>query len=74
MIPAYNESGRLPATLRRIREYLDASGVVHEIVVVDDGSSDGTAERALEAGYGDHVAKPIQILHLVAIMTRLAAR
>jgi dolichyl-phosphate beta-glucosyltransferase len=55
VIPAYNESARLPATLRRVREYLDASGVPHEILVVDDGSSDGTAERALEAGGSDVV-------------------
>lgn len=55
MIPAYNEAGRLPATLARLREYLDANGPSpYEILVVDDGSQDDTAARALTAG-GDVV-------------------
>jgi len=48
VIPAFNEAQRLPATLARIREYL--AGASYEIVVADDGSSDGTAERARAAG------------------------
>jgi len=55
VIPAYNEAGRLPATLQRVREYLAARDPCHEIVVVDDGSADGTAERAREAGGPDVV-------------------
>jgi dolichyl-phosphate beta-glucosyltransferase len=50
VIPAYNEAERLPRTLARVREYLDAWGRPYEIVVVDDGSADGTAERARAAG------------------------
>ena len=42
VIPAYNEAERLPATLRRVREYLDAAGEEYEVIVVDDGSTDGT--------------------------------
>jgi dolichyl-phosphate beta-glucosyltransferase len=49
VIPAYNEATRLPATLKRVGEYLRAEGISHEIVVVDDGSTDGTAERARES-------------------------
>ena len=48
VIPAYNEAGRLPATLRKIEAYLEARGVRYEIVVVDDGSRDGTARIARE--------------------------
>ncbi|MFN2582693.1 MAG: glycosyltransferase, partial [Candidatus Dormibacteria bacterium] len=51
VIPAYNEEARLPATLERIRAYLDGTGEDYEVVVVDDGSADGTrgvAERAAE--------------------------
>jgi dolichyl-phosphate beta-glucosyltransferase len=33
-----------------VREYLDGRGISHEIVVVDDGSADGTAELARDAG------------------------
>jgi dolichyl-phosphate beta-glucosyltransferase len=52
VIPAFNEAGRLPATLARVREYLAARGSSHEILVVDDGSIDGT-ERAARAGGED---------------------
>jgi len=46
IIPAYNEEARLPATLRRIAEYLRASNRPTEVIVVDDGSRDRTAEIA----------------------------
>lgn len=42
VIPAYNEEKRLPATLDRVKQYLDASGVSYEVIVVDDGSQDQT--------------------------------
>ncbi len=44
MIPAYNEEKRLPATLDRVIQWLDARHLqFSETIVVDDGSSDGTA-------------------------------
>ena len=43
VIPAYNEEKRLPPTFDRIAAWIRASGVDAEIVVVDDGSTDGTA-------------------------------
>jgi len=46
IIPSYNEESRLPATLERIAEYLADSGIKAEVVVVDDGSKDGTAAVA----------------------------
>ena len=42
VIPAYNEEKRLPAYLREITEYFDGRGEKYEVVVVDDGSQDGT--------------------------------
>jgi len=50
VIPAFNEAERLPRTLGRLADYLRAFGRAHEILVVDDGSSDATAERARAAG------------------------
>ncbi|RPH57065.1 glycosyltransferase family 2 protein [bacterium] len=46
VIPAFNESLRLGPTLRRILDYLKPSGTPYEILVVDDGSTDGTSEVA----------------------------
>ncbi len=46
IIPAYNEELRLPATLERIAAYLSTFGREAEVLVVDDGSKDGTAAVA----------------------------
>jgi dolichyl-phosphate beta-glucosyltransferase len=46
IIPAFNEAERLPATLVRVREYLDGAGEEYEVLVVDDGSRDDTAKVA----------------------------
>ncbi len=43
VIPSFNEEKRLPATLDRIATYVCASGRNTEVIVVDDGSADGTA-------------------------------
>ncbi len=43
VIPAYNEESRIGRTLERICAYLSALGSASEIIVVDDGSNDGTA-------------------------------
>ncbi len=42
VIPAFNEEHNLPRTLERLIDYL--SDIVFEIVVVDDGSTDGTVD------------------------------
>lgn len=46
VIPAYNEARRLPATLERVLDYLDQQDYSARIVIVDDGSTDGTAAVA----------------------------
>lgn len=42
VVPAYNESSRLPATLRAIFDWADANEIDVEVIVVDDGSVDDT--------------------------------
>jgi dolichyl-phosphate beta-glucosyltransferase len=44
VIPAFNESTRINRTLDRVLPYLRARGLPFEVFVVDDGSSDGTAD------------------------------
>ena len=44
IIPAYNEEKRLPATLEKVRAYLNQQKYTSEVVVVDDGSTDNTKE------------------------------
>jgi glycosyltransferase involved in cell wall biosynthesis len=46
IIPAYNEADRLGKTLRGVLDYLRGSTPDAEVIVVDDGSSDQTAEIA----------------------------
>jgi len=46
IVPAYNEEKRLPGTLREIDEYLKKQNYESEIIVVSDGSKDGTVEVA----------------------------
>ena len=45
VIPAYNEEKRLPAYLHEIIAYFDGRGETYEVIVVDDGSQDGTARE-----------------------------
>jgi glycosyltransferase involved in cell wall biosynthesis len=44
IIPAFNEERRLPQTLSRVRAFLKSRPGTSEVIVVDDGSTDGTAQ------------------------------
>ena len=46
IIPAYNRAGLIGETLQSL---LNQTLPAKEIIVVDDGSTDGTAEKTLEA-------------------------
>ena len=46
VIPAYNEAARLGASLRVIVAYLNDQRAESELIVVDDGSTDNTAQIA----------------------------
>ncbi|MCZ6601157.1 MAG: glycosyltransferase family 2 protein [Acidobacteria bacterium] len=56
VIPAFNEAGRIAASLCTILEYLAAEGHDGEIIVVDDGSRDTTVEvvRGILGDGGPH--------------------
>jgi cellulose synthase/poly-beta-1,6-N-acetylglucosamine synthase-like glycosyltransferase len=50
VVPAYNEECELPGALCSIRAAADGAGEPYEIIVVDDDSTDATAEIAQAAG------------------------
>ncbi len=50
VLPAYNEEGAVGTVVQAFEAALKSSGMPHEILVVDDGSTDETAREALEAG------------------------
>ncbi len=58
VIPVYNEVGAVEETLRQVHEHLAASDMVFEIIAVDDGSRDGTAQ----------VLAGIDLPHLVKVV------
>jgi glycosyltransferase involved in cell wall biosynthesis len=60
VVPAYREDDRIAATVLRLRDALApiAASGGYEVIVVDDGSGDGTAEAARAAGANDVVVLP----------------
>ena len=50
VIPAVNEGDSVGAVVRQISATMEGTGQPFEIIVVDDGSTDDTAQRAREAG------------------------
>ncbi|MCA1615887.1 MAG: glycosyltransferase family 2 protein [Acidobacteria bacterium] len=49
IIPAYNEATRLGTSLAAVFDYLGGEPYASEVIVVDDGSTDGTARVAEES-------------------------
>ena len=52
VIPAYNEAARLPSYLKEVQAYFEGRDESYEVIVVDDGSQDGTADRVREVAAG----------------------
>src|SRR4030067_1167146 len=50
VLPSFNEESGVRDQIRSIQRVLSDHGIQHEIIVVDDGSEDNTAEEALRAG------------------------
>ena len=63
VIPAYNEAERLPPYLRDVAAWFDGLDQPYEVIVVDDGSTDGTAAAVLAA----QASHPGVTLHRLAV-------
>jgi len=50
VIPAFNESGKIAADIESACKFLQQNAIEGEIIVVDDGSTDGTDQAAHNAG------------------------
>jgi dolichyl-phosphate beta-glucosyltransferase len=61
VVPAYNEEQRLPRTIEQIERYLDGKKADYELVLVDDGSSDGT-RRVMDAAAERHASVRVEAL------------
>ena len=59
VIPAYNEAENLEPLLAELRAALSGVAGTHEIVLVDDGSTDGTAERIASEARRDPAVRPV---------------
>ena len=63
VIPAYNEEQRIGATLDAIKAYLESQSYEWEVVVADDGSSDGTAKLVKDRAGDDNRFKVVSLPH-----------
>ena len=57
--PIYNEIDNIPELHRRVKEVMDSSGEPWELILVDDGSTDGSTEKILELAQQDKTVRPV---------------
>jgi len=57
--PVYNESGSLPEFYRRVKEVMEPLGETWELVLVDDGSKDNSAEIMHALAQQDPHVRPV---------------
>ena len=57
--PIYNELENLPALYQRLKEVMNSMGEPWELILVDDGSTDGSTEKIRELAQKDKTVRPV---------------
>lgn len=57
--PIYNESGNIPELYRRVHDVLESTGESWELLMIDDGSNDDSADLIRQYAAKDARVKPI---------------
>jgi len=57
--PIYNEIENLPDLYRRVKQVMDSSGETWELILVDDGSTDGSTEKIRQLALADRSVRPV---------------
>lgn len=60
VVPSYNEASNVEPFLERLTGVMNEIGLPYEIVFVDDGSKDDTAERIIAARRNNHAIKLVR--------------
>jgi dolichol-phosphate mannosyltransferase len=57
--PIFNELENLPELYQRVKEVMDSSGDTWELLLVDDGSTDGSTAKIREFAQADRRVRPV---------------
>ena len=57
--PIYNEIGNIPELVPRVREVMDQTGEAWELILVDDGSTDGSTDAIRRLARDDDHVRPV---------------
>lgn len=57
--PIYNEIGNIPELYRRVKETLEKTGEEWELLLIDDGSTDGSTDEIRKLAVMDEHVKPV---------------